>query len=484
MEDIRPDNEDDEKNDLSTSKKKRADKVSLFSFDFKIEKPKKGTAQKREDLLSLLTRKTVEVENNQEDSEAEVLSAIEEKQIAKQIVFDHQAEYHDLVETETNTESLEALEALDIFHDKILNEDLDSTQALAETLAEINNSDEYQPETSEVIDLRKPTEKLDLTEEPVAIRPSYLEFKANDKKEVSDNQPNSSTAQRIFDRVPILAVPSKQPEAKRSKAGNTFNEIIDSLLVKRQDRIKSDQNRVQVKKTIEQQVTKIRAEIITKELTVRQAAIEKNKSRPGLMQESPSRAPALEANRLHSTVAPEKIGKVLLTVTETTNTIPRVEMATLQPIDQHIETISRADLLELSAKTLVDGSTLRQAYETNLITEKGLRRILIEHLRGGDVKRALRRELVERDMDFERDPELRDKSRSQSGNNSINNLIMKVAPEIIDYENKPPITIKSHISVTARNKPNKKGRTSWLDIGLVLVITVLLSLVLMLVMNR
>ena len=57
---------------------------------------------------------------------------------------------------------------------------------------------------------------------------------------------------------------------------------------------------------------------------------------------------------------------------------------------------------------MIDGSSLRQIYETRLVGERGLRRLVAEHLRGGDLKRAFRREITEREIDFERDPAMRD----------------------------------------------------------------------------
>lgn len=495
MEGIRTDNEDDDKDDLSTTKKKQADKVGLFGLDFKIEKPKKDSTQKREDLLSLLTRKTVEVEKQEAEESAEeedeLLSPAEEQQIEQQIVLEHQAEYHALADTETDELHLEVLEAVDVFHDKILSENMDSTQALAETLAEISVYDEDQSANTEIINLHQPAEKQELTEEPVAIRGSILEYSQSHKLNKEDKEPKEEpktsvsslpNTSPLADRAAEISQQVERPEAKKPK--ETVTTIVDNLLVKKQNSIKSETGLNQVKKKLEARVTKINEEIVTKELAVRQAATEKIRIKPESIQELPSRAVAPEANHLHSVVAPENIGKVLINA-ETIKSSPRVETVTLKPIDEHIETISRADLLELSAKTLVDGSTLRQAYETNLITEKGLRRILIEHLRGGDDKKALRRELLERDKDFERDPVLRDKPRqSQSGNNSVNKLIMKVAPEIIHYDNPLPTTLKSQVSITTKGQTKKKGRVNWLDVGLVLIIAILLTLVLALVINR
>jgi hypothetical protein len=49
-------------------------------------------------------------------------------------------------------------------------------------------------------------------------------------------------------------------------------------------------------------------------------------------------------------------------------------------------------------------------YETNLITEQGLRRLVGDFERGANVQAALQRELIEKEMSYERDPRLRNRS--------------------------------------------------------------------------
>ncbi|HSW85558.1 MAG TPA: hypothetical protein VLF79_03025 [Candidatus Saccharimonadales bacterium] len=80
---------------------------------------------------------------------------------------------------------------------------------------------------------------------------------------------------------------------------------------------------------------------------------------------------------------------------------------------KNIETIARPELLKMSENVMIDGTSLRQIYETHLVGENGLRRLLTEHYQGGDLKKALRREIVERQIDFERDPAVRDMASYQ-----------------------------------------------------------------------
>jgi hypothetical protein len=69
--------------------------------------------------------------------------------------------------------------------------------------------------------------------------------------------------------------------------------------------------------------------------------------------------------------------------------------------------LNKEELLDVSEKIIVNGETLRHAFETHMIGEQGLRRLVAEHLRGGNLYEALRREIVEHQMDFERDPVMR-----------------------------------------------------------------------------
>lgn len=119
--------------------------------------------------------------------------------------------------------------------------------------------------------------------------------------------------------------------------------------------------------------------------------------------ESRQRAP--EAHQLHGAQKPEHIGHVLMTAESQPER--RAEQLKL-PDYKSIETLNRPELLELSEAIVIDGSSLRQIYETHLIGERGLRRLIAEHMHGGDLKRVLRQEITEREIDFERDPAMRD----------------------------------------------------------------------------
>jgi hypothetical protein len=86
----------------------------------------------------------------------------------------------------------------------------------------------------------------------------------------------------------------------------------------------------------------------------------------------------------------------------------QVETSPVEPsTGKRVEVLSREELLETGEKIVVNGETLRHAFETHMIGEQGLRRLIAEHLRGGNLYETLRREIVEHQMDFERDPVMR-----------------------------------------------------------------------------
>jgi hypothetical protein len=228
--------------------------------------------------------------------------------------------------------------------------------------------------------------------------------------------------------------------------------IVGYLIGRRRGRIKTEKKLLPVQKKLEKQVEDLHWQIKAKESQIRKVAAEKvRQDGPAVVEalvakraaktekaERPKeiipvlkaeraregRAKAPEANILH-TVTTEHLGQMLMSAEAPAPVvIPRSEQLVSKtnklelkqsgekaaPVvnERSVETLSRAQLLQLSEQIVVEGSSLRQIYETHLVGEKGLRRLIIEHLRGGDMAKALKREITEREIDFERDPVMRD----------------------------------------------------------------------------
>lgn len=148
------------------------------------------------------------------------------------------------------------------------------------------------------------------------------------------------------------------------------------------------------------------------------------------------RAP--EAKQLHGEAeSPEHIGHVLIAAeapkrhkenASATSTQERLQL----PPNKRIETLSRPELLALSQQIIIEGASLRHIYETHLIGEQALRRLIAEYLHGGDIQRSLQHEIVEHEIDFERDPALRGLSIPTDSDNSDSQKVTAPAKETLN----------------------------------------------------
>ncbi len=87
--------------------------------------------------------------------------------------------------------------------------------------------------------------------------------------------------------------------------------------------------------------------------------------------------------------------------------------------EKSVQHLSRQELMILSEKIEINGSNLWQIYMNKLIGENGLRRIIHEHIHSGNVIEILKQEIMEHDIDYERDPAIRDLAMtSRSSTNS------------------------------------------------------------------
>lgn len=69
--------------------------------------------------------------------------------------------------------------------------------------------------------------------------------------------------------------------------------------------------------------------------------------------------------------------------------------------------MDRAELLAVAEAIRIDGVSVKEMFSANRIDEQGLRSIVIEFLRGRDVRRIVTQEVIREQLKFERDPQLR-----------------------------------------------------------------------------
>lgn len=89
--------------------------------------------------------------------------------------------------------------------------------------------------------------------------------------------------------------------------------------------------------------------------------------------------------------------------------VPTHERSAAHVPPESVRGMQLSELLALAEKIDIEGSSLRTIFEARQITESGLRRIAGEFLRGGDVQKAVRQERMVKEMQFERDPQMRDR---------------------------------------------------------------------------
>lgn len=193
--------------------------------------------------------------------------------------------------------------------------------------------------------------------------------------------------------------------------------------------------------------------------------------------------------------SPEHIGHTLLAA----EAAPKAERNPLKvPLESIVEkgsgnklhpaTMSRAELIAISETIFIDGSSLRQIYETHLIGERGLRRLVAEQLKGGDLHNALRLEVMEREMDFERDPNLRDVGRVEPEGSvaKVSELLdgaPSSTPDIADTEEKAAF-YKAQAQYKELKVKQHSQRRQLFDLAVIAVISFLLLLIIILLMAR
>jgi len=175
---------------------------------------------------------------------------------------------------------------------------------------------------------------------------------------------------------------------------------------------------------------------------------------------------------------PERIGHVLVSAEPEPKRVKQ----------QRVENLNRNQLLALSEKIKIDGSSLRQIYETHLIGERGLRHLVAEYMHDGDLKQALRQEIVDRERDFERDPALRhadddDTDLMDLPKSSLEELLAK-AELSSEQRGEETAFFKARARFEAEELQQHKQRRQLIDTSLAVIIGVLLLLVIILFLSR
>jgi hypothetical protein len=308
--------------------------------------------------------------------------------------------------------------------------------------------------------------------------------------------------------------------------------MVSYLVGRRRGRIKTERRLLPIQKKLEQQVKNLRRDLRQKETVIRGVAADQARQRlaeayPG----RPAAAPVVERrtsqpeSRVSPAAAPEKqqLGKFLLSAAEAplaaaasnhekqerqvtrpaeslplsgrlterrdaSAKAPKIERTPPIPLAKHVETMRQEDLLELSSKIVVEGASLKQIYESRQIGERALRRIVGEHLRGGDVRKALRNERIQHEIDFERDPILRDRdhavSSAEGGGKALDSLLQRADVTMDQRDNEHLAALKSRADNRLRQQASRQQQQQLVTATLSTTIVVLILVVIFLLVKR
>ena len=258
----------------------------------------------------------------------------------------------------------------------------------------------------------------------------------------------------------------KKKEAKRSEKLTSVG-LIDYLIDRRKARIekKADSKKDLDKKLVEE-VDKLRIKLAESERRVRVEA--------SLIERKTS-----NSSEDYSTTELKILNK--LEKTE--------DLKESRSIEKPVALLSKNELVKVAENIKIDGTTLKKIFESHLISENGLRRVISTFLRGGNIKRALNREILQRQIDFEKDPVLRDsfgepedEKQEVIVKESVNSLLEKKG---INFSNQP--SFYQHNAIPEKNNidySKKIKKTKPADIILVLVILSLFTLMLVVLLNK
>lgn len=240
--------------------------------------------------------------------------------------------------------------------------------------------------------------------------------------------------------------------------------IVGYLMGRRRGRIKTEKKLMPIQKKLEKQVQGLHDMIAAKEQSIRSLAAEKT-AVPGAGSKLaerlrakvlPAEAPAVarsekpaeqsriaasieqntEARRTSTLEIPlqhtEKLGRLLVeapgtviagavAATAAATEIARGKQPDRTPVvrfDKKIESFTSEELEQAAEKVQIDGVSLKEMHQSGSINESGMRRVMAEFLQGGNVREVLSKEIVEKDLAYERDPKLR---QAQAGRSGISN---------------------------------------------------------------
>jgi hypothetical protein len=203
-------------------------------------------------------------------------------------------------------------------------------------------------------------------------------------------------------------------------AGLLVGGIIGYLIGRRGGRKRTERELLPIQKKLERDVQTLQSRILTRESQVRK--LTKAREFANISQDiTPLEVrikipPTIESSAIFR--SPVEVAPAMAVVAEhSTNTAsgvvesrrPESRIEAPRAVSHRAERLTLTNLLEISETITVGSTSVRRVFETQLVSERGLRRIVDEHLSGGDVRKVLTEELLIKEIGHELDPHLRDR---------------------------------------------------------------------------
>lgn len=293
---------------------------------------------------------------------------------------------------------------------------------------------------------------------------------------------------------------SSSREAGRSSAsGPSFtSELAGHVAGQRHRSNKSHESTSSKRKNIEQRVVEMEADLKEQEDSIQKRSLEK-RVRDRITSPKERIQPGRQESRLglNKPEKAEHIGKMLVDSEraikdekrlEKERRVDTKERRKIRPFyPEDVRTMRREDLVRISARIRVGGASLKNMFENHLFGEGALRRLVEAHLKGQELTPLLRREILEKQLDYERDPLLRDRDRRSKDISAslLERMVSDDTSEIVQ----PNKNAGELPRPAAASSPQKEVPHQVMDFGLMgvsisVIIVLLIGLIIYLIFRR
>lgn len=274
---------------------------------------------------------------------------------------------------------------------------------------------------------------------------------------------------------PARSIPNGGPERPRDNwlgSGSPSNFFGRKRLRKQTERLLRP-----FQQKTEQDITHITSAITAQETQIRELAATRY-AEQRRVQTAPVQEATLPSLPIRETIRQTRSNEAIapLLPAEKLGT-PAVARETLPSLNHGPETLSDTETLLWAEKIIIDGASIRSVYEARRISESGLKHVVREYLRGGNVRKVLAQALLEKELSYERDPVLRDHfagadisgsatSHFGTSNSSATSSSSTTAPT-------PPRASKRSAQTTLANlanSPQKAAMAAWVTFIVVLAV--------------